>query len=137
NPSPWGGVARGLDNSNYGTMTNLYSATTLAINPDTGTIVWHYQSTPHDAWDYDGVNELVLADVTIGGRVTPVAFKADRNGFFYVLNRETGKLISAKPFIPLNWATGVDMATGRPIEVAEKRPRFQYQAKDICPHLIG
>jgi PQQ-dependent dehydrogenase (methanol/ethanol family) len=137
NPSPWGASVRGPDSAEYGKFTNLYSSTTLAINPDTGKLVWYYQSTPHDAWDYDGVNELVLTDLPIDGRTTPVALKADRNGFFYVLNRETGKLLSAKPFVPINWATGVDLATGRPIEVPEKRPKFKVRAKDICPNLLG
>jgi alcohol dehydrogenase (cytochrome c) len=137
NPSPWGGSIRGPDSSNYGTMTNLYSSSTLAINPDTGKLVWYFQHTPHDAWDYDGVNELVLADIDVNGQKTPVLFKADRNGFFYVLDRKTGKLISAKPFVEINWATGIDPATGRPIEVADKRPRLKYRAKDICPNLIG
>jgi len=137
NPSPWGASVRGPDSSEYGKFTNLYTSTTLAINPDTGKLVWYYQSTPHDAWDYDGVNELVLTDLSIDGRMTPVALKADRNGFFYVLNRETGKLISAKPFVPINWATGVDLNTGRPIEVPEKRPKFKQRAKDICPNLLG
>jgi PQQ-dependent dehydrogenase (methanol/ethanol family) len=137
NPSPWGPAVRGPDSSNYGAFTNLYSATTLAINPDTGKMVWHYQSTPYDAWDYDGVNELVLADVTIDGQSTPVMFKADRNGFFYVLNRRTGQLISATSFVPINWATGVDMATGRPIEDPDKRPRLKFRAKDICPGSLG
>ena len=137
NPSPWGASVRGPDSSEYGKFTNLYTSTTLAINPDTGKLVWYYQSTPHDAWDYDGVNELVLTDLSIDGQMTPVALKADRNGFFYVLNRETGKLISAKPFVPINWATGVDLNTGRPIEVPEKRPKFKQRAKDICPNLLG
>ena len=137
NPSPWGASVRGPDSSEYGKFTNLYSSTTLAINPDTGKLVWYYQSTPHDAWDYDGVNELVLTDLSIDGRMTPVALKADRNGFFYVLNRQTGKLISAKSFVPINWATGVDLNTGRPIEVPEKRPKFKQRAKDICPNLLG
>jgi len=137
NPSPWGASVRGPDSSEYGKFTNLYTSTTLAINPDTGKLVWYYQSTPHDAWDYDGVNELVLTDLSIDGRMTPVALKADRNGFFYVLNRETGKLISAKPFVPINWATGVDLNTGRPIEVPEKRPKFKQRSKDICPNLLG
>ena len=137
NPSPWGASVRGPDSSEYGKFTNLYSSTTLAINPDTGKLVWYYQSTPHDAWDYDGVNELVLTDLSIDGQMTPVAFKADRNGFFYVLNRQTGKLISAKSFVPINWATGVDLNTGRPIEVPEKRPKFKQRAKDICPNLLG
>jgi alcohol dehydrogenase (cytochrome c) len=137
NPSPWGASVRGPDTSEYGQFTNLYTSATVALNPDTGKLVWHYQSTPHDAWDYDGINELVLTDLSIDGRMTPVALKADRNGFFYVINRQTGKLISAKPFVPINWATGIDMNTGRPIEAPEKRPRFKVRAKEICPNLLG
>jgi alcohol dehydrogenase (cytochrome c) len=137
NPSPWGAAIRGNDSSNVDPYTNLYTTSTLAINPDTGKIVWHFQHTPHDAWDYDGVNELVLVDLDIGGQKTPVAIKADRNGFFYVLDRRTGKLISAQPFVDINWATGFDMATGRPIENAEKRPRLGFRAQNICPNLIG
>ncbi|HEY1286874.1 MAG TPA: PQQ-dependent dehydrogenase, methanol/ethanol family [Burkholderiales bacterium] len=137
NPAPWGASVRGNDSSNVGQYSNLYTASTLAINPDTGKIVWHYQTTPHDAWDYDGVNELVLADIEIGGQKTPVALKADRNGFFYVLDRRNGKLLSAEKFVDLNWAKSVDMATGRPVENADKRPRLGFRAKDICPNLIG
>jgi alcohol dehydrogenase (cytochrome c) len=137
NPSPWGGAIRGNDSSNVGQYTNLYTTSTLAINPDTGKIVWHFQHTPHDAWDYDGVNELVLVDLDVGGQKTPVALKADRNGFFYVLDRRNGKLLSAKPFVDINWATGFDMATGRPIENPDKRPRFGFRAQNICPNLIG
>ncbi|HEY7038308.1 MAG TPA: PQQ-dependent dehydrogenase, methanol/ethanol family [Methylomirabilota bacterium] len=137
NPSPWGGSIRGPDSGNYGTMTNLYSSSTIALNADTGKLVWHFQSTPHDVWDYDGVNELVLADVNVNGQKTPAMFKADRNGFFYVLNRQTGKLISAQSYVPINWATGVDMTTGRPIEVPDKRPRFKFRAMNICPNLLG
>jgi len=137
NPAPWGASVRGNDSSNVGQYTNLYTASTIAINPDTGKIVWHYQTTPHDAWDYDGVNELVLVDLDIRGQKTPVALKADRNGFFYVLDRRNGKLLSAEKFIDLNWATSVDMATGRPVENADKRPRLGFRAKDICPNLIG
>ncbi len=137
NPAPWGAAIRGNDSSNIGPFTNLYTTSTLAINPDTGKIVWHFQHTPHDAWDYDGVNELVLVDADIGGQKTPVLFKADRNGFFYVLDRRNGKLISAKPFVQINWATGIDMSTGRPIEVPEKRPRLKVKATNICPNIIG
>lgn len=137
NPSPWGAAIRGNDSSNVGQYTNLYTTSTLAINPDTGKIVWHFQHTPHDAWDYDGVNELVLVDLDIGGQKTPVALKADRNGFFYVLDRRNGKLISAKPFVDINWAAGFDMATGRPIENPDKRPRLGFRAQNICPNLIG
>jgi PQQ-dependent dehydrogenase (methanol/ethanol family) len=137
NPSPWGASVRGPDTSEYGQFTNLYSSTTLALDPDTGKLVWHYQSTPHDAWDYDGVNELVLTDLSIDGQMTPVALKADRNGFFYVLDRRSGKLLSATPFVPINWATGIDLKTGRPIEVPDKRPKFKQRAKEICPNLLG
>jgi PQQ-dependent dehydrogenase (methanol/ethanol family) len=137
NPAPWNAAVRGPDSSNYGQFTNLYSAATVALDADTGKLAWYYQSTPHDAWDYDGVNELVLADVEIGGQKTPVLFKGDRNGFFYVLNRKTGQLISAKLFATANWATGVDMTTGRPIETPEKRPRLRFRALDVCPSAIG
>jgi PQQ-dependent dehydrogenase (methanol/ethanol family) len=137
NPAPWGASIRGNDSSNIGPYSNLYTASTLAINPDTGKIVWHYQTTPHDAWDYDGVNELVLADIDIAGQKTPVALKADRNGFFYVLDRRNGKLLSAEKFVDLNWAKSIDLATGRPVENADKRPRLGFRAKDICPNLIG
>ncbi len=138
NPSPWSASVRGNDSSDVGKYTNLYSASTLAINADTGKLVWHYQGTPHDAWDYDGVNELVLADVNIKGQKTPVLFKADRNGFFYVLNRKTGSLISAEKFIAAtNWAKRIDNDTGAPVEEPTKRPRKGFEAKDICPNLIG
>ncbi len=139
NPGPWTAVVRGNDSSDIGKFTNLYTASVIALNPDTGNIVWHYQFTPHDAWDYDGVNELVLADLTIDGKQVPAMMQANRNGFFYVLDRSNGKLISAKNFVPTNWATGVDLKTGMPIETAnnEKRPRLKKWAKDICPNLVG
>jgi PQQ-dependent dehydrogenase (methanol/ethanol family) len=137
NPSPWGASERGPDTSDYGKFTNLYTASTLALDADTGKIVWHYQTTPYDTWDYDGVNEFVLADLDINGQKTPVGLKADRNGFFYVLNRQTGALISAQPFVMVNWAKEIDLKTGRPVEDPEKRPRLDVWAKDICPNLFG
>jgi alcohol dehydrogenase (cytochrome c) len=137
NAAPWGGGVRGPDSSEYGQYTNLFTASTLALDADTGKIVWHYQTTPYDVWDYDGVNELVLVDAPVDGQKTPLALKADRNGFFYVLNRKTGQLVSAHPFVLVNWATGIDPATGRPIEVAEKRPRQDVWARDVCPNLFG
>ena len=90
--------------------------------------------TPSDVWDFDGVNEGVLADLRSAGRSL---MKADRNGFFYVLNRESGKLISAEPFVPTNWAKGVDMQTGMPIEDPTKRPQLGKWARNVCPNLIG
>ena len=137
NAAPWGGGVRGPDSSEYGQYTNLYTASTLALDADSGKIVWHYQTTPYDVWDYDGVNELVLVDASVEGQKTPLALKADRNGFFYVLNRKTGQLVSARPFVLVNWAKGIDPATGRPIEVAEKRPRQDVWARDVCPNLFG
>ncbi len=96
NPSPWSAGVRGNDSSDIGAYTNLYSASVVALNPDTGRLAWHYQFTPHDAWDYDGVNELVFADLPIDGRKVPVIMQANRNGFFYVIDRASGKLLSAK-----------------------------------------
>jgi alcohol dehydrogenase (cytochrome c) len=140
NPSPWSASVRGNDSSDVGKFSNLYSASVLALNADTGKITWHYQFTPHDAWDYDGVNELVFADLPVEGKKTPVIMQANRNGFFYVIDRANGKLISAKKYIEaVNWATGIDLKTGTPIEAAgnAKRPGMKRKASDVCPNLIG
>jgi PQQ-dependent dehydrogenase (methanol/ethanol family) len=137
NPGPWNAAVRGPDRTDYGQFTNLYTAASVALDGDTGKIVWHYQSTPHDAWDYDGVNELLVADLNMGGQKTPVVLKGDRNGFFYVIDRRNGTLISAKAFQYINWATGVDMSTGRPIENPDMRPRQGYRAMGVCPAAIG
>jgi alcohol dehydrogenase (cytochrome c) len=140
NPSPWSASVRGNDSSDVGKFSNLYSASVLALNADTGKITWHYQFTPHDAWDYDGVNELVFADLPVEGKKTPVIMQANRNGFFYVIDRTSGKLISAKKYIEaVNWATGIDLKTGTPIEAAgnAKRPGMKRKASDVCPNLIG
>lgn len=137
NPSPWAAPVRGPDTSDYGDMTNLYSATTLALNPDNGEIQWHYQTTPYDAWDYDGTNEKILADLEIDGETVPVAMQADRNGFFYVNNRITGELLSANNFVPVNWASEVDLETGRPVENPAKRPTATNKAMDVYPSFLG
>jgi PQQ-dependent dehydrogenase (methanol/ethanol family) len=137
NAGPWGGHTRSTDNSQYGQYTNLHTASQLAFNGDTGKLVWSYQMTPADVWDYDAVNEAVLVDLNIGGQKTPALMKADRNGFFYVLNRQDGKLLSAKPFVEVNWAKSIDQATGRPIEDPEKRPQLNRWARNVCPNLFG
>jgi alcohol dehydrogenase (cytochrome c) len=140
NPSPWSAAVRGNDTSAVGKFTNLYTASVLALNPDNGKITWHYQFTPHDAWDYDGVNELVFADLPVDGKKTPVILQANRNGFFYVLDRANGKLISAKQFVDgVNWASSIDMKTGMPVEAPgnAKRPGMKRKAADICPNLLG
>ncbi|GAA0811488.1 PQQ-dependent methanol/ethanol family dehydrogenase [Ralstonia mannitolilytica] len=110
NPGPW--------NSHIRKGDNLYSSSTLAIDPDSGKIVWHYQNTPNDGWDFDGVNEFVTFDMD-GRRV---GGKADRNGFFYVNDAKTGKLLNAFPFVKVNWATGIDLKTGRPNYSPDHRP---------------
>ena len=137
NPGPWNTVVRSTGDGNYGKLTNLYSASTVAFDAATGKIKWHVQATPADAWDYDGVNELVLADLKVGGANTSVYMKADRNGFFYVVNRESGKIVSAEKYVPTTWANKIDIATGKPDEVADKRPGPNHPAKGICPNLIG
>ncbi|SPA52689.1 PQQ-dependent methanol/ethanol family dehydrogenase [Cupriavidus taiwanensis] len=111
NPGPW--------NSHIRKGDNLYSASTVALDPATGKIVWHYQNTPNDGWDFDGVNEFVTFDLDgkrMGG-------KADRNGFFYVNDARSGKLVNAFPFVnKITWATGIDLKSGRPDYVAAGRP---------------
>jgi alcohol dehydrogenase (cytochrome c) len=110
NPAPW--------NSHLRKGDNLFSCSTVAIDIKTGQIKWHYQNTPNDAWDYDGVNEFVTFDMD-GKRV---GGKADRNGFFYVNDATTGQLINAFPFVKkISWATGIDLKTGRPNFVPENR----------------
>lgn len=113
NGGPWNAAARGGD--------SLYIGSVLALKPSTGEIVWHYQFSPGDPYDYDGVNELVLADLpnlpNSNGKTTKVLMQANRNGFFYVIDRTNGKLISGTQFArKVNWATGIDKATGRPID---------------------
>lgn len=112
NPAPWNSHSRPGD--------NLYSCSTVALDVKTGKIVWHYQNTPNDGWDYDGVNEFVTYKDS-SGRI--LGGKADRNGFFYVNDAKTGKLVNAFPFVKkISWAKGVDMKTGRPIYDPANRP---------------
>jgi alcohol dehydrogenase (cytochrome c)/quinohemoprotein ethanol dehydrogenase len=94
---------------------NLFLTSIIAVRPDTGQYVWHYQVNPGDEWDYSATQPLMLADLTIDGKPRKVIMQAPKNGFFYVLDRTDGKLISAKTIVPINWATGIDMKTGRPI----------------------
>jgi quinohemoprotein ethanol dehydrogenase len=95
---------------------NLFLSSIVALNADTGAYVWHFQVNPGEEWDYDAVGQLTLADLTIDGKRRQVIMQANKNGFFYVLDRKTGKFISAKAYVPQNWASGIDPKTGRPIE---------------------
>jgi alcohol dehydrogenase (cytochrome c) len=137
NPSPWLATVRTVDGANYGKKTNLHSASTLALNPDDGTIKWTYQTTPADSWDYDGVNELVMADLNIGGTKIPVIMKADRNGFFYCLDRRNGKLLSADTFVKTTWAKSIDLTTGLPVEDTLFRVTKTNKATGIFPSVLG
>ncbi|MCA1454688.1 PQQ-dependent methanol/ethanol family dehydrogenase [Bradyrhizobium sp. BRP22] len=137
NPAPWNTAVRSTGNGDFGKLTNLYTASTLALDPKTGKIKWHIQTTPADAWDYDGVNEAILADLKIGNNTVPALLKADRNGFFFVANRETGKVLSAEKYVFTNWAEKWDTTTLRAVENPDKRPGPGHPAKDICPNLIG
>ncbi|WP_428334801.1 PQQ-dependent dehydrogenase, methanol/ethanol family [Novosphingobium sp.] len=116
NGSPWNQKYR-----SDGRGDNLYLSSIVAIHARTGTYAWHYQTTPGESWDFTATQHIVLADVVIDGKLRKVLMQAPKNGFFYVLDRTTGALISANNFVPVNWATGVDMATGRPIERPEAR----------------
>ncbi|MGH8258338.1 MAG: PQQ-binding-like beta-propeller repeat protein, partial [Steroidobacteraceae bacterium] len=114
---------------------DLYTASIIAVRPDTGEYVWHYQETPADAWDYDAVSPMMTADLTIRGKKKHVILQPSKNGFFYVLEAATGKLISADPFTVENWAKGIDMETGRPIVVPAAR--YAKHPWDLAPGVQG
>ena len=119
NPAPWNSWLRDAGQKDDGSGDNLYAASRIGINPDNGDIKWHYQTTPREGWDYDGVNEAVAYTDAEGNKRWATA---DRNGFFYVLNREDGKFVSATPFVrDITWAEGID-ENGRPIWVEDNRP---------------
>lgn len=128
NGVPWNGRIR-----SPGGGPNLLLSSVVALKPETGQYVWHYQETPGDMWDYDSCEQMILADIPMDGQVKKVLLHAPKNGFFYVLDRATGKLISAKPFTYINWATGIDMKTGRPMETATAR----YAGKNPPPVVPG
>jgi alcohol dehydrogenase (cytochrome c)/quinohemoprotein ethanol dehydrogenase len=100
---------------------NLFTCSIVALKPETGEYVWHYQETPSDAWDYDSDEDIILADIAIGGQIRKVLLHAPKNGIFYVIDRATGALISAKPYTHITWASGVDMKTGRPVVASSAR----------------
>jgi quinohemoprotein ethanol dehydrogenase len=97
----------------------LYTASIIAVNADTGRMAWYYQTTPGDHWDFDAVQKLILADLNVDGQPRRVIMQANKNGFFYLLDRQSGKLISAKDYTYVNWASGIDMKTGRPMLTAQ------------------
>jgi len=127
NGSPWN---HGMRSAGKG--DNLFLSSIVALKADTGEYVWHFQTTPADTWDYTATQNIILADLSIDGTPRKVLMQAPKNGFFYVLDRKTGQFISGKPFVNVNWASGLDAKTGRPIEKPEARyyrtgqPHFQF-----------
>jgi PQQ-dependent dehydrogenase (methanol/ethanol family) len=116
---------------------NLWSTSIIARDPETGRARWAYQMTPHDMWDYDGVNESIVANLTINGQPRKVVVHFDRNGFAYTIDRATGEVLVARPYQYLNWATGVDLRTGRPQRVSAKETHQGVNVTNICPSSTG
>lgn len=116
NGSPWNHSIRSPQGGD-----NLFLSSIVAIRPDSGEYVWHYQTTPADNWDYTATQHMILADIKIEGEQRKVIMQAPKNGFFYVLDRETGEFISANNYVPVTWATHIDPVTGRPVETESAR----------------
>lgn len=129
NPSPWNGSQRPGDNK--------WSAAIIARRPETGEAIWAYQTNPHDEYDYDGVNENVLADLPIHGQMRQVLLHPDRNARMYVIDRKTGEVLSAEPYAYGNTIKSVDLKTGRPMMNDQKRPRMGQKVENICPSASG
>ena len=117
------------------TLDGLYTASIIALHADTGRLAWHYQTTPHDMWDFDAVQKMILTDLDVQGASHPVLIQANKNGFFYVLDRKTGELLSANNFVYINWASGVDKKSGRP--VITKDSDWHSSPKNIYPSWAG
>jgi len=133
NGSPWS-----RDHRSPGGGDNLYLSSILALDPADGGIVWHYQTTPGDDWDYTATQPLMLLDIVIDGRERGVVVQAPKNGFFYVIDRLTGELLSAEPFVDdLTWASHIDVETGRPVETPEARYGTTGRGAYLSPGPLG
>jgi alcohol dehydrogenase (cytochrome c) len=134
----WGVGNPGPFNAGLRKGDNLYTCSVLALDPQTGKIKWNYQFSPNNPFDYDSVAEMVLADIKVGGKPTKVLMDANRNGFLYVLDRTNGKLLAANAYVDkLNWAKGIDLKTGKPIEtdlIAKARAGEQVE---VWPSILG
>ena len=129
NPGPWNPEQRPGDNK--------WTSTLFARDPDTGEAVWAYQMTPHDQHDYDGINESILIDVPWRGATRKALIRAERNGYVYLMDRATGEVLSAQPFVHITTSRGVDLATGELEVVPDKAPRIGQVVRDICPASPG
>jgi quinohemoprotein ethanol dehydrogenase len=130
NGSPWARAKRSPAGGD-----NLYLSSIVALDPDTGRYVWHYQETPGDNWDFTATQPMILADLKIDGRVRKVILHAPKNGFFYVIDRTNGKLISAEKFTETTWANRIDLETGRPVEV--EGARYELNPVKVAPGPLG
>jgi quinohemoprotein ethanol dehydrogenase len=129
NAGPWNTGVRGKGDS-------LFAASIVALRPETGQYAWHYQTTPSDDWDFDATQHLMVADLPIGGQSRHVVMQANKNGFFYVLEAASGKLLSAEKYVPVTWADHVDLASGRPVEAANARYEGQ-EMRIVTPGPAG
>jgi PQQ-dependent dehydrogenase (methanol/ethanol family) len=129
NPGPWNPAQRPGDNK--------WTSGIFARDPDTGEAVWYYQWSPHDLFDHDGINEQILIDLPMGGTTRQVLVRPERNGYFYVVDRKTGEVLSADPFVHVTAYKGVDLKTGRLQPVPEKQPEVGVVKRDICPSSPG
>ena len=132
NGSPWTRTIR-----SPGGGDNLFLSSIVALDPNTGSKKWHYQTTPGDTWDYTAVQDMMLADMEIDGKDRKVIMQAPKNGFFYVLDRETGELLRANPYVTVNWATHIDMETGRPVENDSRNWAETGESKWVLPGPLG
>lgn len=133
----WGTGNGGPWNPNARKGDNLYIASVVAIRPKTGELVWHYQFSPNDPYDYDATEVGMLVDMKIGGKDRKVLAQANRNGFFYVLDRANGELLAANPYVKVNWAERIDLKTGRPVpSEADKKARAGEDV-EIFPSVVG
>lgn len=129
NGSPWNRYERSPEGGD-----NLYLSSIVAVRPDTGEYVWHYQTTPGDGWDYTATQHIILAEMDLNGEKKKVLMQAPKNGFFYVIDRTTGKLLSANNYVHVNWASHVDLETGRPVETDEQ---YKNEVKVTYPSPYG
>ena len=130
NGAPWNRKIR-----SPGGGDNLFLSSIVALDPDDGRYLWHYQTTPGESWDYNSNMDIILADLRVSGRDVKAILHAPKNGFFYVIDRRSGKLVSAEPFVDVTWATKVDRATGRPVE--NPGVRYETAPATISPSALG
>ena len=133
----WGVGNSGPWNPNYRGGDSLYTASVIALRPKTGEIVWHYQFTPNDMFDYDATSELILGELKVDGRPRKVVMQLNRNGFAYVLDRADGRLLAANAYDKVNWASGVDLATGRPVETEVAKALRRGESAELWPNVLG